>query len=100
MALSDDCCDFTNIEGHLGHQYGSGPASQARMQSNPSSVATHYFDHHYTVVTFCGGVQTVDCIGGYLHRSLKPERCVGTNHVVVNCFGHADNWQTMVVGQH
>ena len=100
VTLGHDGRNFTNVKRHFWHQDRRRSAGETGVQGDPACVATHDLDHHDAVVALCRGVQTVDGIGGDLHSGLETERGVGTNHVVVDGLGHADDRQAVVVSEH
>ena len=66
-------------------------AGQARMQSDPSGVSTHYLYDERTVMGFRRRVQPVDRLHRDVHRRVEAERVVGGAQIVVDRLGHPDD---------
>ena len=72
------------------------PPGNARLERNPAGVAPHQFDYHYAVMGFGRGVQLVDGVGGGVHGRVKAECNFSRRQIVVNGFGHADDFHALM----
>ena len=93
----DAVTDLVDVERELGDEHDRRAAGDPGVGRDPAAVATHHLDDHHPVVALGGGVQTVDRVGGDLHRGVEAERLVGAVDVVVDRLRHADDRQTVVV---
>ena len=89
MAQANSLGNFIDIEGTLGNQNHIGTAGNAAVNSDPTSIATHYFHHHDTVVSFRGGMHAVDGLSDNVDRGIESESVVGAGQVIVNGLGNA-----------
>ena len=94
--MSNNCREFVNVKGNLGHQYGGGTSRNARLQRDPAGIPAHNLHDHHPVVAFCRCVQTIYGVGGNLHRRLKTKSGVGAHDVIVNSLWHTDNGQAVL----
>jgi len=56
----------------------------------------HYFNHYYPAVALCRGMKPVDRFGTYRQRRIKTKGFIGSDNVVVYCFGKADHVQPLL----
>ena len=61
------------------------------MKSDPAGVAAHNFDEHDAMMTFGGGVKTVDGLGSDDQGGVKTKSDFGGVEIVVDGFGDADD---------
>src|SRR5438445_9984524 len=73
MAQADGLGNFVDIEGTLGNQNHIGAASNAAVNSDPTSIATHHFHDHDTVVSFRRGMYAVDGLSDHVDRGIESE---------------------------
>ena len=55
VAANQTLTDFVDIEWPFRDEYNRRTTGKTRMCRNPTTVATHDFHHHHTVMRFSGG---------------------------------------------
>src|ERR1044072_7901029 len=84
-------------EGNLGDEDDIRAARDARVESNPTSVAPHHFENHHAVVRLGRRVQTVERLGGDVERGHEAEGQLGGGEVVVDGLRHTDDREAPAV---
>src|SRR5436309_30853 len=82
VALLEVVAHPLDVELLFGDEDLGRPAGDARLGRDPPGVAPHDLHHHDPVMGLCGGVQTVDRVGGDLDGSVETERHLGARQVV------------------
>ena len=68
-----------------------GAGGHARVERDPTGVASHHLDDEHPAVRRRGGEQPVDALGRDLDGGVEAERRVGLVEVVVDRLRHADH---------
>jgi hypothetical protein len=95
VSTKETLTDFVDIEWPLRDEYNRCTTGKTRMCRNPTTVATHDFHHHHTVVRFSGGVQSVDCVSCNLNGRIESECEVGAFNVIVDGFRNSKHRDSM-----
>src|SRR6266700_1773827 len=88
--------NFGHSEWQLRHQNQIGSTRYTSVTSDPTSMATHYFDHHYSVMRFGGSVQFVDRLGHCRYGSIKAKCKIGAVDIIVDGFRNSDDRQSII----
>ena len=84
------------FEGEFGDQDDVRSPTNAGMKRDPSGVAAHDFDEHNAMMTFRGGVKTVDGLSSDDQRGVEAKRDFSGIEIVVDGFGNADDVDALV----
>ena len=85
------------IEIDFRDQDGVGTAGDARVQRDPTGIASHHLHYHHALMAFRRAVQPVYAFGGEGHCRVEAEGGEGLVQVVVDRLGHADDAQAFEV---
>src|SRR5450631_28782 len=88
---------FLNAVRNLGDQDYIGATSDARIQSDPPGIATHYLHDHDAPVRVGRRVQPVYALRSEADGGLKSKRQHGRFKVVVDCLRHANHAESALV---
>src|SRR5690606_16754582 len=76
-AVFDLAFDRFDAVGYFGDEDDVAAARHTRAEGYPAGVASHRFNHHHAMMRHCGGVDSVDSLGGDLHGGVVSEREIG-----------------------
>ena len=68
-------------------------AGHTTSKCNPTSISPHDLDNVDHVMGFCRRMKPVNDFGHNSISRSKPDSRVCSTEIVIDCLGHADNWQ-------
>src|SRR2546423_3358408 len=75
-------CDLVYIEGLFRDQNDISSACYAAVDSNPSGIASHDFNYHYTIVGLSRGVNPINRFRHNIDRGIEPKSEIGSGKIV------------------